>query len=138
MRKYRALASMALLTIIILLVSACGGSSGTTGNSSGQSGKATKLVFSVQPGDAKAGQVFGTQPQVAVEDDAGNIVTSATNIVTLTIVGPVLSGHKQVNAVDGIAKFTDLALDAAGDGYTFSATSYGLEGTTSAPFSVSP
>jgi hypothetical protein len=139
MRKYSVLGLMALLTLIIALVSACGGSSSNTADKSGvQAGKASKLVFIVQPGGARAGQVFATQPQVAIEDKDGNIVTSATNIVTLTIVGPVLSGKKEVNAVDGIAKFTDISLDAAGDGYTFTATSYGLEGATSAPFSVMP
>jgi hypothetical protein len=139
MRKYFALGLLALFALIIALVPACGGSSGNTvNNPGGQAGKATKLVFIVQPGGAKARQIFTTQPQVAIQDKDGNTVTSATNIVTLTIVGPVLSGKKEVNAVDGIAKFSDIALDAAGDGYTFTATSYGLEGATSNPFSVEP
>ena len=140
MRKCWAIGAMAVLTLVIVLISGCGGSSGvsTSGNTPAQAGKATKLVFIVQPGGARAGQVFTTQPQVSVEDANGNIVTSSTAMVTLSIIGPVFSGKANVAAVNGVAKFTDLSLDMAGNGYSFTATSYGLEPATSNPFDVSP
>jgi hypothetical protein len=142
MRKYRAIGILTVLMLIGVLVSGCGGSSGTSGTQSGispaEAGKATKLVFIVQPGGAVAGQVFATQPQIAIEDDNGNIVTTATGVVTLSIIGPVISGKINIPAVNGLAKFTGLSLDMAGNGFSFTATSYGLGGATSEPFNVAP
>ncbi|HEX7474408.1 MAG TPA: hypothetical protein VF318_00440, partial [Dehalococcoidales bacterium] len=142
MRKYRTIGILTMLMLICVLISGCGGSSGTSSTQSGTSpaeaGKATKLVFIVQPGGAVARQEFAIQPQVAIEDDNGNIVTSATNIVTLSIIGPAIAGKINIPAVDGVAKFTGLSLDNAGNGYSFTATSYGLAGATSEPFNVAP
>jgi hypothetical protein len=142
MRKYRAIAILLVVMLIGVLISGCGGSSGTSSAQSGTSpaevGKATKLVFIVQPGGAVAHQIFTTQPQVAIEDDNGNIVTTATGVVTLTIIGPQISGKRDVPTVNGIAKYTDISLDISGDGFSFKATSYLLEGATSDLFSVAP
>ena len=48
-------------------------------------GPAAQLAFTTSPGASTGGIAFGTQPKVAVEDAGGNIVTNATNSITLAI-----------------------------------------------------
>ena len=105
-------------------------------------GAASKLGFTAQPGGATAGAAFADQPVVAVQDALGNTVTTSTANVTLAIsTNPpgtgVLSGTTSVNAVNGLATFTDLRIDQAGQGYILSASSTGLTTSNSAPFNVS-
>jgi hypothetical protein len=45
---------------------------------------------------------------------------------------------KQVNAVNGVATFSDLSLDKTGTGYTLTASASGLAGDTSTPFAITP
>ena len=70
----------------------------------------------------------------------GDVVTSSTAAVTLAIAnnpgGATLSGALSVNAVNGVATFSTLKLNAAGAGYTLGATSGGLLATTSGAFNV--
>lgn len=47
-----------------------------------------------------------------------------------------LSGKKQVNAVSGVAKFSDLSIDQLGDGYTLAVSASGLPGAESARFNI--
>ena len=46
-------------------------------------GNPTKLAFTAQPGGGVDGAVWATQPAVSIEDPGGNVVTTATNPVTL-------------------------------------------------------
>src|SRR5205814_199082 len=46
---------------------------------------ASKLAFIQQPGSASGGTAFLTQPWVAVEDTYGNVVTTDTSSVTMTL-----------------------------------------------------
>ena len=48
-------------------------------------GAATQLVFTTQPGGGANGATWTTQPAVTVEDQSGNMVTTATNTVTLAV-----------------------------------------------------
>jgi hypothetical protein len=48
-----------------------------------------------------------------------------------------LSGTKTVNAVNGVATFSDLSIDQVGNGYTLTVTSAGIIGAESAPFNIS-
>src|SRR5262252_7725717 len=48
-------------------------------------GPAAQLVFLTQPSGGGAGAAFPTQPVVAVEDAAGNQVTTDTSQITLSI-----------------------------------------------------
>ena len=50
-------------------------------------GPATQLVFTTQPVAGAADAVLTTQPVVTVEDAFGNVVTTATNVITLTSSG---------------------------------------------------
>jgi alpha-tubulin suppressor-like RCC1 family protein len=103
-------------------------------------GSATKLGFTVQPSGALARQVLSPAIQVAIQDAVGNTVTGATNSVTLAIGanpgGGTLSGTLTASAVNGVATFSTLSIDKAGNGYTLVASATGLSGATSAGFSI--
>lgn len=50
--------------------------------------------------------------------------------------GAKLSGTLTVNARDGVASFSDLAINRAGSGYTLTATAAGFNSVTSNAFDV--
>jgi hypothetical protein len=92
-------------------------------------GTAAKIAFTTQPGNGTGGSAFSTQPVVALEDAAGNIVTGTAQNITLAIqnnAGPnaILSGTKTVavNTGTGLATFSGLSIDSTGNGYTLTAT----------------
>jgi len=105
-------------------------------------GEASTLAFIVQPSDAVAGDAVDPPVQVAVQDAGGNTVTASTTPITLAIgTNPgngTLSGTTTVNAVNGVATFSDLSVDRTGAGYTLTAAGGGLTGATSAGFSITP
>jgi hypothetical protein len=99
------------------------------------------LGFSVQPSSAVVGAAITPAVQVEVRDQFGARLTTATNSITLAIGtnpgGGTLSGTTTVAAVNGVATFSGLSIDRAGSGYTLTATSTGLTGTTSSGFGIS-
>ena len=102
---------------------------------------ATQLAFIVQPDViVKAGGTFHspTGVRVAAEDQFGNIDSSFTGTVDMTLAGPTstLLGTVHVAAVTGVASFPDLRIHPAGIDYTLSANFTGLVGNTSAQFDV--
>ena len=101
---------------------------------------ATKLVFSTQPGDGVAGSPLSTQPVVQAVDDDGNVDPNFNGAVTLIINnnpgGGTLGGTTTVNAVNGVATFTDISVSQPGVGYTLDANGGELTGATSDPFNV--
>jgi hypothetical protein len=103
---------------------------------------ATKLIFSTQPGNGVAGSPLSTQPVVKAVDNDGNLDPNFNGAVTLTISnnpsGGTLGGTKTVNAINGLATFTNISINKPGVGYTLAANSGGLTGATSAPFNVTP
>jgi hypothetical protein len=103
---------------------------------------AAKVAFSVQPSDVHTNHAISPAVQVEVRDAAGAIVRSSRVAVTLAIRDNPgdgrLLGTTTVNAVNGIASFTGLAIDQQGAGYTLSASSEGLDGVSSSAFIVSP
>jgi hypothetical protein len=78
---------------------------------------------------------------VEARNDAGAVVTSFTGVITLTIGanpgGGTLTGG-QVNAVNGVATFTDLRIDKAAGPYNLRAASPGLNIATSDAFNITP
>ena len=99
---------------------------------------ASKLVFTQQPTNVTAGSAIAPSVQVSVEDTFGNVVTSATNSITLGIgtgTGP-LNGTATQAAVAGVATFPGLSLSTAGTGDTLTAGATGLTIATSSPFNV--
>ena len=97
---------------------------------------AAQLAFTVQPTGIGNNQPITPAVTVAIQDQFGNTVTTATDAVTLAIgtnpSGGMLSGTKTVNPVDGIATFADLGIDRPGSGYTLVASSGSLTNTSSA------
>jgi MYXO-CTERM domain-containing protein len=107
-------------------------------------GVATQLGIRAQPSDARAGQVFGQQPVIEVQDANGVLVaTDNTTQVAVALgaggpSGATLGGTLTVTVADGVATFTDLEIDMPGTDYTldFSDTAATLTGVTSDPFRV--
>ena len=121
-------------------------SAGVTGaTSSGfniTAGAPSKLAFVQGPSNVVAGSSISPSVTVAVEDAAGNTVTTSSAAVTVAVgtnpSGGTLSGTTTVNAVSGIATFSTLSLDKAGTGYTLAASSGALTGSMSGSFNVTP
>ncbi len=137
-----------------------GGSTTTTGNGTTTTTAGTttgshqpvptQLAFTVPPGKAQQNadpNVQAAEPlpafTVAIEDAQGNVVTGATNAVTISLApgsptGAKLSGTLTVNAVNGVATFTNVIVSPAGTGFSLVASSPGLSSATSPSFGVNP
>ncbi len=78
--------------------------------------------------------------RVAAQDDAGNTVATFGNTITIALGanpgGGTLSGTRTVTAVNGVATFSNLSIDRAGNGYTLVATATGITAATSAAFNI--
>src|SRR5207247_11020944 len=101
-------------------------------------GPATRLVFTVQPGNATAGQTIAPAVELSALDAPGNVVPSFTGDVTVALgatnpSGGTLAGTTTVTAADGVATFYSLSVDKSGTGYTLSATARSRSATRSAP-----
>ncbi|MBK7785828.1 MAG: Ig-like domain repeat protein [Gemmatimonadetes bacterium] len=103
-------------------------------------GVATQLQFLVQPSTVLVGDKISPAVEVRILDALGNLVTSATDAITITIGanpgGGTLGGTVTVSASGGIASFGDLTIDTAGTGYTLDASAGGLSGASSTGFDV--
>jgi len=103
-------------------------------------GPAAKLGFIVQPSNPGAGAPMTPAVQVAVQDQFGNTVPTATNAISLAFgnnpTGATLSGDLNNNAVAGVATFPDLSVNLTGVGYTIVASATGLTAATSQPFNI--
>ncbi|MGH7615339.1 MAG: beta strand repeat-containing protein [Gemmatimonadales bacterium] len=103
---------------------------------------ADHLVFTVQPLNTQSGQTITPAVKVEIRDAFENLVTNATDDVTLAITNGTgtplaqLSGTIPIAAVGGIATFSDLSIDLVGTGYTLDATAAGMSAATSDPFDI--
>ena len=103
-------------------------------------GPPSQLTFAISPAGSVTGDPFGTQPVVAIEDAGGNVVTTATNAVTLAIgtnPGGGTLGGCSATTTSGLASFSGCTINQAGNGYTLAASATSLAGATSSPFNVS-
>ncbi|HWC74421.1 MAG TPA: hypothetical protein VG454_10840 [Gemmatimonadales bacterium] len=105
--------------------------------------KATRLVFTTQPSTTLPLMTITPAVQVQAVDDLGNTVANFTGSVTIAIghngglvLPGTLSGTKTLNFVNGVATFSDLSIDQAGNGYTLVVTGSGLKTAESAPFNI--
>src|SRR5439155_429760 len=118
----------------------CAGSSAGPTQPTGV-GPAAKVVFTVQPSNAAAGAVNTPAVQVAVQDAQGNTVTTATTSITLALgtnpASGTLAGTKTVAAVNGVATFSTLSLNAAGPGCRPTDAATGRCGARSTAFTLS-
>ena len=83
---------------------------------------------------------FGAQPVVEVEDSGGNVVTSSSASVSLSIAsgtGTLNCTTNPVTATSGVATFAGCEITGtAGTNFSLSATSTGLTGDTSNTFTI--
>lgn len=133
-----------LIVAAVVLAAACESRGGSTIGISGfgGSGGSTHLVFRVPPTSTAAGAAITPAVQVAAATNSGSIDTTYTNNVAIAIgANPAsggLSGTKTVSAVAGIATFSTLSINNAGNGYTLIATASTLPSATSGSFSITP
>ena len=96
-----------------------------------------KLIIN-QPETVSAGAAFVIQ--AAIEDQYGNVVTTATNSVTVSLAsnpgGSTLGGTTTASAVGGYVTFSNLTLNRRGKGYKIRLTSAGLTSATTNAFNV--
>lgn len=115
---------------------------GTSGGGGGTGGAATHLVFTAQPVSTPATQAMASSVIVQAEDGVGAVDTGYSAVITLSFSanpgGATLSGNFSVNAVNGVATFSNLTLDKADTGYVLVATSGSLTSANSAKFTVTP
>ncbi len=123
-----------------LTAGATGLTSATSSTFNVTAGAAKALVFSVQPATAAAGSAISPSITVKVNDSLGNLVTTATNTITMAMgtnpSGGTLGGTLSVAAVNGVATFSTLSINKAGNGYTLTANAATLTGATSTAFNV--
>ena len=101
---------------------------------------ATQLIFTTQPTSTVTGSTITPSVVVSVEDSSGRVVTTSSASIAIAIAsnpgGGTLSGTTPVNAVNGVATFSNLSINRVGAGYTLRTSSNGLISATSATFSV--
>jgi len=123
-----------------LIASSPGVTNATSNGFNITAGTASQLVITVQPSNVVAGAVIAPAVQVALQDNQGNLVSTATNVVAVALGsnpgGAALSGSTSVAAVGGVATFNNLSMNRVANGYTLAASSTGLLGATSAAFNV--
>ena len=104
----------------------------------------THFAFTQQPVTTTAGLAITPAVQVTAQNASNATVTSFTGPVTVAIAagtganGATLGGTLTVNAVNGVATFSDLSITKAGTGYKLTASSPGVAGATSASFTINP
>src|SRR5439155_39742 len=96
-----------------------------------------------QPTNTLAGNSITPAVALQVLDPFNNLVAwDKIDTVTLALgnnpTGATLSGTLTVSVSSGVATFSNLSLNKAGNGYTLTATSGTLGTLTSAPFNITP
>ncbi|TLY37503.1 MAG: hypothetical protein E6K60_04490, partial [Nitrospirae bacterium] len=103
-------------------------------------GAANHVAFVPQPTNAVSTAVISPAVTVQVLDANNNVVTSSSAPITVAIGsnpgGGTLAGTVTQNAVNGVATFNNLSINKVGTGYTLTANSSGLTGTTSSAFNI--
>ena len=119
-------------TTCTLTAASNGVASGTSSSFNIGVGPASQLVFKTGPSSVASGAAFAPSVVVQVEDTGGNVVTSSTASVALTLAtGTGTLSGATVNAAAGIATFTSLSISAlAASGYSLRATSGALQATS--------
>ncbi len=105
-------------------------------------GAKRKLAFISQPTDTVATNLISPQITVQIQDANGNLVSSATDTITLSILkNPgkgTLAGTLSTVAVGGVATFNSISIEKSGVDYVLQAVSPGLYTAYSAAFDISP
>jgi virginiamycin B lyase len=122
-----------------LYVSASGPIPTTTSAITVTPAPASQLVITQQPpSTVNVNTPFGMQ--ASIEDAYGNVVTTATNTVSVAFAnnptGATLGGTLSVTASAGVASFTNLTINKTGSLYALRVSSSGLTSATSNPVRV--
>jgi hypothetical protein len=130
--------------LLLLVAAGCFGGTGSglvgiSGGNGGNGGNGTPgLGFFVQPNSADVGHVITPAVEVVVRDSLGGTDSSFTGGIAISLAsnptGATLSGTTVVRPVNGIASFSNLAIDKAGS-YTLQASA-GLVSVTSNGFTI--
>jgi hypothetical protein len=103
-------------------------------------GPPARLAFTVEPSNTTAGTAIAPVIEVTVFDAFDNIVDTDVSTISLSIGanpgGSTLSGMPTSSVVGGVARFLDIRLDKAGNGYTLVASRVGLPDAASGSFAV--
>jgi Tol biopolymer transport system component len=103
--------------------------------------RAVELRFTNDPGPSLTG-LYLTSLQVTARDLSGRVDTRFEGAVNIALAtnpaGAMLLGTTTVQAVRGIATFTDLHIREPASGYTLVAAATGLSSVTSTTFDVQP
>ncbi|HYV96978.1 MAG TPA: putative Ig domain-containing protein [Gemmatimonadaceae bacterium] len=104
---------------------------------------ASSVAFTTQPTNTIVGNPVSPAVVVEARDQFGNRVTGFTDVVTLTLDNPpagvVLQGTTSVNAVAGVATFSNITVSAVANGLRLSASAAGIGGTVlSSTFNATP
>jgi adhesin/invasin len=100
---------------------------------------ASKLVFGQQPTNTRHGSTMSPAVTVFVEDAFGNVCTTNNSTVTLTLSSNSFSNGSRtvtVSAVNGVATFNSLIINAIGSNYSLNATDGALTNARSNTFSI--
>jgi streptogramin lyase len=100
---------------------------------------AAQLVITTQPPPTvKVSTGFGLQ--ASIEDQYGNVVTTATNTVSVGFAnnptGATLGGTLSVSASQGVAVFSGLTINKVGSGYMLRVSGSGLSSAVSSAINV--
>jgi VCBS repeat-containing protein len=99
-------------------------------------GSASKLVFTTGPSNRVVGQPFSPALKVEIQDGSGNLIPSNASVTITASQGNPVTGTATVNAVAGVATFSNLAINAVGTGYALTAHSGSLTDGVSDAFDV--
>ncbi|HKE91933.1 MAG TPA: hypothetical protein VKB45_16485 [Gemmatimonadales bacterium] len=113
---------------------------GKAGQSTGPPPVASQLAFKVGAGSTTAGGIITPAVVIEARDPNGNLVSSFADPVTISLArnpgNGTLSGTTTVNAVGGVARFTNLSIDKSGLGYRLQATSGALSSGSGSKFDI--
>lgn len=103
-------------------------------------GSVSTIAFTTQPSGATGGTAFTTQPVVTAFDALGNVATSYSSTITLSILsggarGATLSGCSS-NRSNGVTTFSGCRINLAGTGYVLRATDTGSRTADATAFDV--
>ncbi|MEE2672020.1 MAG: fibronectin type III domain-containing protein [Bdellovibrionota bacterium] len=105
---------------------------------------ATQLVITQEPSNTQAGVNISPSITVEIRDGSNSLVTTDTSSITVAIAtdpsagAATLSGTLTVNAVGGVATFSDLNIDKAHANYTLIFSSGSLTAANSSSFTITP
>ncbi len=151
-RTFKQTSWLVILGAICAIASACTTSISGMNASSGNNqvvAPPVQLAFSAEPSSsAGAGVTFSVQPTVEIEDSNGNLVTSATNTVTLAAfsdsscttpaAGTFTVSNNNLAASLGVASFTGVNYGGTTTTIYIGASSSGLKSACSNAVTITP